>query len=214
MIHRAAGNPPIPRSRVAGWRAAHISATPMGIDLSTMTKTLKQDRKMTDEDNQIPVELAREIERQGEVRLAALMTIGIAADSRANALCGILGAICIAVLAGVVACIALNPPLPKVVSAGVVVATALFVSAIMAAWAGAPRDFYIPGGHPKKLRLWSWTDTGWRNEAEMLDASAVRYALLIERNSRILETGSKRFIRALTLAGTALPLGVLVYCVW
>jgi hypothetical protein len=168
---------------------------------------------MTAEHSQIPTELAREIARQGEVRLAALTTIGIAADSRANMLCGILGATCTAVLAGVVACMALNPPLSRVASAGIVVAATLFASAIVAAWAGVPRDFYVAGGQPKKLRLWSWKGSDWRDEAEMLDASAIRYALLIDRDSRILDAGSKRFMRALILAGAALPLGVLVYLI-
>ena len=40
----------------------------------------------------MPLALAREIERQGEVRLKALMELGTAADLRATTLSGIFGA--------------------------------------------------------------------------------------------------------------------------
>jgi hypothetical protein len=39
-----------------------------------------------------PLELAREIARQGETRLMAVMGLATAADARATTLCGIFGA--------------------------------------------------------------------------------------------------------------------------
>jgi hypothetical protein len=58
---------------------------------------------MSNHSASIPLEIATELARQGEVRLGAILTIAIAADSRANTLCGTLGAAGIAVGAAVLA---------------------------------------------------------------------------------------------------------------
>jgi hypothetical protein len=159
----------------------------------------------------MPLELAREIARQGEVRLSALLTIGLAADSRANTLCGLLGASCAAVLGGSIAYLSQDHVSQKVVAAAFVAAIVLFVAASLAAFAGSPRDFYVVGGQLKKLRLWSWTGDGWRDEVEMLEATAMRYSLLIERDSRALDRSTKRFMLGIYVALLSLPLSVLAY---
>jgi len=80
------------------------------------------------------------------------------------------------------------------------VATGLLVSSIICAFAGAPRDFRIPGANPARLRDWSWTGSRWRTEAEVLDATAVRYGNSIDEDQKILAEGSRRLHAALLVA--------------
>ena len=167
---------------------------------------------MSDQSNKIPVELAREIARQGEVRLGALMTVAIGADTRATTLCGILGATCTAVAAAIFAYLAIGQAnKPQLIAAGVMVAALLFLGAIMAAIAASPRDYYVAGGRPQALRNWAWSGTEWRDEASMLDASSQRYAKEIEADSRILDSNTKRIKWSLGLAAASLPLGIFIY---
>jgi hypothetical protein len=51
----------------------------------------------------MPVELAREIARQGETRLAAIMSLATAADLRATTLTGIFGGASVAFIVAVLA---------------------------------------------------------------------------------------------------------------
>jgi hypothetical protein len=171
---------------------------------------------MTDEDQKLakvspmPVELAREIARQGEVRLTAITSLATAADLRATTLCGIFGAASVAMAVAVLASIAASRPI-SLISAGAVVSLGLFGAALIAAHAGAPRDFFVGGGNPDILREWSWRGEGWRSEAEMLDATACRYAASIAANGKLLELNSKRVIAALCVAGSSLPIAVLAF---
>jgi hypothetical protein len=159
----------------------------------------------------MPIELAREIARQGEARLAAIMGLATAADLRATTMCGIFGASSVAIAAAELASIASGHAVPSVIVAGAAASLALFVAAFLAAYAGAPRDFFIPGGNPDILRQWSWDGGKWRGEAEMLDATACRYATSIAANGRLLERGSKIIKTAFWFAGTSIPIGVAVF---
>jgi hypothetical protein len=160
---------------------------------------------------QIPLELAREIARQGEVRLTAITSLATAADLRATTLCGIFGAASVALAAAVLASItAGNHPIGLML-AGSVLAVGFFGSALTAAHAGAPRNFFVGGGNPEILREWSWSGDRWRSELEMLDATAGRYAASIETDRELLELNSKRLIRALWIAGSSLLIAPLTF---
>lgn len=164
-----------------------------------------------EESNAMPVNVAREIAHQGELRLDALLKLATAADQRATTMCGIFGATCVAVFAGVLALFAASDPDIRLMVGGTVTAVCLFAAAVIAAMAGAPRDFYIGGGSPDLLRNWSWADGGWRDEVAMLDASAQRHAIAIAEDKKLLESGSKRVISSLVLGTAAAPAGIAAY---
>lgn len=103
----------------------------------------------------MPIDLAREIARQGEVRLSAIMNLATAADLRATTLCGIFGAGFVGITAAVLAVLASNHPSSALIASGVILSFGLFVAAIFAARAGAPGDLFIGGGNPDSLREWS-----------------------------------------------------------
>jgi hypothetical protein len=155
----------------------------------------------------IPVQLAREIARQGEERLKALMHLGTAADLRATTLIGIFGAAAVAIGAAVLANLGSGHLPGPLVFAGIVTCLLLFAAAFMAAWAGAPCDFFIPGGNPEILRDWSWEEGAWRTEVEALDATAQRYEKSISDDQKILERSSRWVKRALWTAFAAPILG-------
>ena len=163
----------------------------------------------------MPLELAREIARQGDARLVALMNLATAADLRATTLFGILGAASVGIGTAVLAAMAANTgsdhPFTRLIWAGIVTALGLFAGAIISAVSGAPRDFYVTGGDPDSLRQWSWTDDRWRSEVDMLDATAQRYAVSIARNKRILQSGSVRVNCAIVLALASPVVGTAVY---
>jgi hypothetical protein len=73
---------------------------------------------MRNHDVPIPVGLAREIARQGEARLNALISIATAADLRATTLCGIFGAASIGIGTAVLAYLTTDHPLTKLIAAG------------------------------------------------------------------------------------------------
>lgn len=105
----------------------------------------------------IPLEVAREIARQGEMRLNALLATGTAADLRATALCGIFGTGFLGIGTATLANISSGQPSSPLVLAGSVTAFMLLISTITAAFSSAPRDFYVSGGNPDLLRQWAWT---------------------------------------------------------
>ncbi|HXQ53375.1 MAG TPA: hypothetical protein VN802_19945 [Stellaceae bacterium] len=159
----------------------------------------------------LPVDLAREIARQGEVRLAAIMALATAADLRATTLCGIFGTAAVGTGAAVLVDLASEHPSTALIVAGTVTAIGIFVAALIAAISGAPRDFYIAGGNPDMLREWSWTGRSWRSETEMLDGTAARQAQSIAADKAILRSGSRRVAAALWIAFAAPLFGVLAY---
>lgn len=163
--------------------------------------------------NSIPIDIAREIARQGDTRLMALMNLATAADLRATTLCGIFGAAGVAIGAALLAYISTDHAYRGLIISGSLVTLLLFAGAFMAALAGAPRDFYIAGGDPDSLRNWVWDGSEWRDEAALLDATGQRLAEAIEKNRRILESGTNRINIALWLAASAPIVGVIVYFV-
>lgn len=159
----------------------------------------------------MPAEVAREIARQGEVRLSALMDLATAADLRATTLCGICGAGSVGIMAAVLAVLSSDHQSWPLIAGGVVSSFCLFISAIIAAMSGAPRDFYLGGGNPDTLRNWSWTGAGWRNETEMLDATGDRYARSIAANAAILRSNTWRIQASLWIAGVSPIFGLLAF---
>jgi hypothetical protein len=137
----------------------------------------------------INLEIAREIARQGELRLTGIMALAIAQDARATTLCGTFGAASIALAAGVLAYVGTDHHDSVLILSGAVTAALLFVAAIVAAYAGAPSEFWIPGGMPRDLRKWAWDveHHRWRTEIEMLDATAQRLAIYIDRDKKALQ---------------------------
>jgi len=163
------------------------------------------------ETHPMPTEVAREIARQGEARLIALMALATAADLRATTLCGIFGASSVAIAAAVLSSIASGHGILRLSLTGGIVAFGLFFAALIAAHAGAPRDLFIAGGNPDILREWSWDAGKWRSQKDMLDATACRYAKSIAANRELLELGSRRMIAALSVAGASVPIGILAF---
>lgn len=158
----------------------------------------------------IPLDLAREIARQGDVRLTALMALATAADLRATTLCGIFGASAVGTGAAAFADFVSPHPSSPLIVAGTITAFGLFVAAVIAAMAGAPRDFYVAGGNPDVLREWSWIGHEWRSEVEMLDATANRYAQSITQDGEILRKGSLRITLSLAAAVVSPILGLII----
>jgi hypothetical protein len=156
----------------------------------------------------IPTELAREIARQGEIRLIAIASLGAAADSRATTLCGIFVASSAATAGVVLANLVSNHPVLSLIVAGAVISLGLFMAAMIVAHALAPRDFFIAAGNPEILREWSWDNNGWRTEAQMLDATGCRYAQSIADDQRLLKIGSRRVKAALWVACASLPIAI------
>lgn len=148
----------------------------------------------------ISIDLAREIARQGEVRLTALTSLATAADLRATTFCGIFGATAVAVCAATLANAASDHRIWPLIAAGAFTFIGFFISALMVGVVAMPQDFRVGGGNPDKLREWSWDGSEWRSEAEMLDATVMRYGKSIRENCRVLEDGSRWVIAAFAIA--------------
>ncbi|QCB42340.1 hypothetical protein E5673_08940 [Sphingomonas sp. PAMC26645] len=110
---------------------------------------------MSDEDTQWPalsdVNAAREIVRLGEIKMEDLLSMALAADTRANTLAYTFATVSAALLVtalglGNVA----TPSHPAVWAAGAAAATFL-ASAGMAMWASRPTLFYTRGFNPRDL---------------------------------------------------------------
>ena len=168
---------------------------------------------MADQSPSIPVELAREIARQGEVRLEAILGLTTIAVARATSLCGIFGGSSVALGAAVLTYLTNGHPHVRIVAAGIVTSLLLLVAAMLAAFAGVSRNFYISGGLPEDLRTWSWNGTSWRTETEMLDAFGQRLSRSIEKNMWILARESRLLNWSLRAALIAIGAGLLTYAV-
>jgi hypothetical protein len=166
------------------------------------------------QDTAVPLELAREIARQAETRLMAIMALATAADARATMLCGIFGAGSVGLGAAVLAYLGTDHPSARLIASGTVTAGLLLVASIIVAVAGAPRDFWLAGSMPIILRRYAWNDIGWRSEAEMLDGIAQRLAESIEHDRQLLEQESRRVRFSLWFALAAVLFGPVVYCLF
>jgi len=171
-------------------------------------------RHMSDHTKGIPLELAREIARQGEARLNAVMALSTAAVARATMLCGIFGAASIGLVAAVLAYVGTAPhPAAELVWAGATTASLLFLAAVLAACAGAPRNFWLPGGMPRALRERAWDEGRWRSESELLDATAAGQAAAIDADRALIERESLIVRGSLWLALASMPIGIATYFV-
>lgn len=159
----------------------------------------------------MPPEIAREIARQADARLMAVMALATAADARATMLCGIFGAGSVGLGAAVLGYLGTEHFASRLVASGAVTAILLFAAAVIAAFAGAPRDFWLAGGKPQALRDWAWNGTQWRSETELLDGTAQRLAVALERDRRLLERESHLVIISLWVAASSVLLGLLTY---
>src|SRR5689334_21835882 len=99
----------------------------------------------------IPVELAKEIARQGELRLAAITSMASAADGRATTCCGFFVAASIALAGAVLTHAVSGHPVLGLILAGSSVSIGMFISAIIFFKAIIPQDFFISGGNPDIL---------------------------------------------------------------
>jgi hypothetical protein len=158
------------------------------------------------------IALAREIVRQGEARLTAAVSLATAADLRATTLCGIFGASAIGIGAAALAYLSSNHPSGGLLLGGAAAAALLFGAAFVAAWAGSPADFWVGGGSPDLLREWSWNNGAWRDELEMLEATAQRYASNLLKNDGAAQVRSRLLIGSLwtALASPALAAAIVL----
>jgi hypothetical protein len=159
----------------------------------------------------MPLEIANELVRQGEVRLNAILTVALAADARANTICNTTGAAGIAVLAALATVVTSSETHGNLIWPGMVLAVGLLTSAGISAFAGAPREFLVPGGDPGSLREWAWNGDAWRTPAELLDATGQRYAEAIAKDLTVLNRGATRVWFALAIALSSIILAALTY---
>ena len=155
-----------------------------------------------------PIDLAREIARQGEVRLGATIALGIAADMRAATVGGILGATATAVTGAVLAHWISGQSQPEMIWAGSGVSALLFVAMVLCLLSARASSFMAPGGEPQAWRAWALVRNQWCGEAELLDATALRYDESINENRKQLSRNGRLFNWALILFGLALPSGL------
>lgn len=148
---------------------------------------------MAESKSKIPTELAREIVRQGEARLEAIMGLSTAAVARATTLCGIFGAASVALGAAVLAYLGVENHAAGLVLGGAVTAVMLFVASALAALSGAARNFYIKGGRPAQLLEWAWDAERerWWSEGALLKAIGDRLTKAIDVNGQLLERESR-----------------------
>lgn len=114
-------------------------------------------------------EMARQIFAQGETFMQAQLQAALAADSRATAMAGIFVTLSLAVLGGSFAYWDSKDSLP-ILAAGVVAGTLLLASAVAAAWAARPIDFYFPGNQPHQ-----WFPGRMNNLVGMIGGEAENY---------------------------------------
>jgi hypothetical protein len=159
----------------------------------------------------IPETVAEELVRQGEVRLSAILNMGIAADARATSLCSIFGAGGVAIGAGLLANVTSDHPINVLIVPGIIASGGLLIAAVISALVASPQYFLIPGGDPAHLRDWSWDKNKWRSQTELLDATAMRYARAIKKDMASLERGAKLLHWALGVAGGSILVAVTVF---
>ena len=169
---------------------------------------------MSDVDESIPrdmpVELARELARQGEVRLSAILSIATAADQRATTLAGVFGAGAVGMATAALAVLVSDHAVKSLVLGGALTALGFLVATMQAAASAGPVPFYLAGGDPAGLRNWSWTGDDWRSEAQMLEASAMRYSDSIKANTALLESNAAKLRGAFRTALASPLLGAIL----
>ena len=158
----------------------------------------------------MPIELAREIARQGEARLDAIVDLSTAAVARATTLCGIFGAAGVTITAAVLAYLSSTRPTRALVLGGAMTAALLLIAGGLAAFAAAARNFWIKGASPTELTTWAASASGWRTEVQLLKVVSDRLAKAIEANRRLLEREARLVNWSLWLGALAVLVGPLV----
>lgn len=161
----------------------------------------------------IPLELAREIERQAELRLESTKDIAAITVARATTVSGIFGAAAVALIAALLAYVGADHPKPRLILAGAVTASLLLIASGLATFASASRRFRAAGSDPVKLRNWCWDAPArrWRSEEQLLDALAQKLAGAIDENRRLLEKEGLLLNISLWVALASLLAGIAVF---
>jgi len=171
----------------------------------------------SDQPTSIPVEVAREIMRQGEARLDAMMTLTTSAVARATTLCGIFGGASVALLAALLAYSGTAHASTRLIWSGSITTSLLLIASIVAAVAGASRDFRGAGAIPIRLRDWAKTTYGterrWATEAELLDTLGRQLDNAIAENAELMRCEGYLVNLSLVVALGSLALGLLAYWV-
>lgn len=155
--------------------------------------------------NDVPDPAAREMLRQGETYLKGLLAAGIGADQRATTLCGIFGAVAVALLAAA-ATIASGSHTDRSLIAGLIAAAVpLFLASFIFGRSGRPIDFYIAGYEPAKL-LASATSENW-----MIRYVCEDIQRRIEHNREVLHKASVLINIGFGLAIFAIPFGIAMF---
>lgn len=147
------------------------------------------------------LELAKEVQRQSEMRLQAQLTVAIAADQRATRMIGTLMTVSTAVLGAI---LTLGPQgaaaIPFYVG-GVTALGFLLSAAFCCVQTARPARFHFPGSLP----------SAWRGQAfldDPLDETLTAHAQenlenYIAFNTRAMEVSASRLVRGLKIAALA-----------
>ena len=172
---------------------------------------------MTDNRTSISVEVAREIVRQGEMRLEASLALTSLGVTRATTLCGIFGGAAVALLAALLAYIGAPHHSARLIWAAGITTPLLFAASVLAAVAGASRDFMGVGAIPEKLRTWAAntyrTERRWATETELLETIAEQLDKTIAKNAQLLRYEGRLVNLSLVVALGSLAAGLLAYWV-
>lgn len=153
----------------------------------------------------IPIEMAEQVLRQGELYLQAQLQLAIAADQRAATMAAFWGTIGTAVAAAAIAYWDRSSDLAILIS-GLACAALMVAGASACLWAARPVDFYAPGNHPQ-----SWFDLLDRPLFDVMLGEAENYQAHIEANAAFLLTNCRLIGFGAALATSAPVLAVLVW---
>jgi hypothetical protein len=148
----------------------------------------------------------KELVHQGEVCLSDTVRLAIAADARANTLCGIFGAAGVALLAAAAANFASQHGERAFVVATTVAGSLFIFASAVAAFAARPIDFFAGGDQPRRL-------ANVMETLPQLQHIAADFQMRIDKNRAAMERSAARTMWALYLAGTAVLGGVVAFIV-
>lgn len=139
----------------------------------------------------------RELVHQGEICLSDTVRLAIAADARANTLCGIFGAAGVALLAAAAANFSSQHGERAFMTAAIVAALLFICASGLAAFAARPTNFFAGGDQPR--RLMSVTDP-----IAQLRYIATDFQMRIDANRVAMERSAARVNSALGVARLAI----------
>ena len=160
----------------------------------------------------IPAETIGELHRQAEACLDGTVQVAIAADTRATTLAGIFGGGSVALLAGAATIVAGGNPdkFHALLVSALVAAGAWFVAAMLCAWSGKPRDFFL-GGYEPRLFAKSATDVTWmlRYATEDMQVRIDHNRTTLASNARVLRWGFY-----IAILGVLASVGWFLFATW